>query len=144
MKCPECGSSNAQQLLVSFLCPNKTCINYDTRQAEAAWRKSIREQEKTRQEQSLMQMELAIAQVRNSNEQKMLQDQAQMELEKIRHMKTFQGRAPNPAFRLAALSKLAQELAENKPEEDPLDAAMKEYLQRKLQIGWIKDLSMDD
>ena len=32
MKCPECGSNNAQQLLVSFLCPNKKCKNYDVKQ----------------------------------------------------------------------------------------------------------------
>ena len=32
MKCPECGSDNAQQLFVSFLCPNRKCKNYDSRQ----------------------------------------------------------------------------------------------------------------
>jgi len=30
MKCPECGTDGAQQLLVSFLCPNKKCKNYDS------------------------------------------------------------------------------------------------------------------
>lgn len=29
MKCPKCGTDDAQQLLVSFLCLNKKCSNYD-------------------------------------------------------------------------------------------------------------------
>jgi len=150
MKCPECGSNNAQQLLVSYLCPNKTCINYDIRQTEAVWRESIREQEKKfrheqahkqmelaitqmqnskeQQAQSQMQMELAIAQMRNSNEQKMLQDQDYMQMEKIRHATQMQ------------MNKMKQELAK---QEDPFDSAIKEYLQRKLQIDMIKDINMD-
>ena len=132
MKCPECGTKNAQQLLVSFLCPSKTCINYDIRHAEEVWRNFMREQEKTRHEQSQMQMELAITHMQNSNEQKILQDQARMKLEKIRHAS------------LMHIKTVAKEALDKVEIEDPLDAALKEYLQRKLQIDGFKDLGPID
>jgi len=83
------------------------------------------------QRESQLQMEMAIAKMTSDSESKMLQTQAQMELEKIRHATAMQ------------MSKMKHELnsLENKKDEDPFDSAIKEYLQRKLQIDMVTDLN---
>jgi len=83
------------------------------------------------QRESQLQMEMAIAKMTSDSESKMLQTQAQMELEKIRHATTMQ------------MTKMKHELGnlENKKDEDPFDSAIKEYLQRKLQIDMVNDLN---
>ena len=129
MKCPECGTNNAQQLLVSYLCPNQKCKNYDSKQELKSFFIQL---SKKPNRNAHKQMELAIEQMRNSNEQEILQDRARMKREKIRHASLMQ------------MNKMKQELAELEKPEDPLDAALKEYLQRKLQIGMIKDLGATD
>jgi len=88
MKCPECGSNNAQQLLVSFLCPNKNCKNYDAKQDLKVYFKKLGEKP-----------------------------------EKIKSDAD------------SYLEMLQQILVLNRPkEEDSFDVALREYLQRKLQI----------
>jgi len=81
--------------------------------------------------ESQLQMEMAIAKMTSDSESKMLQTQAQMELEKIRHGTAMQ------------MSKMKHELSnlESKKGEDPFDSAIKEYLQRKLQIDMVNDLN---
>lgn len=83
--------------------------------------------------ESQLHMELAIAKLTSDNESKMLQANAQMELEKIRHATQMQ------------MSKMKNEMAtiEGKKEDDPFAASMNKYLQRKLQIDMIKELNME-
>lgn len=83
--------------------------------------------------ESQLRMELAIAKMTNDNEARMLQSNAEMQLEKIRHATQMQ------------MSKMKSDLTliENKKSEDPLDAAMQDYLKRKLQIDMIKELNME-
>jgi len=84
--------------------------------------------------ESQLHMELAIAKMSSDNEAKMFQQQAQMELEKMRHATQMQ------------ISKMKHDLEsiERKPEgEDPLDGALQNYLKKKLQIDMIKELNMD-
>jgi len=95
MKCPECGTENAQQLLVSFLCPNRKCKNYDSKQELKTFFKKL----------------------------------GQKKPEKIK------------AEADSHLEMLQQILVLNRPkEEDSFDVAIREYLQRKLQINMLKDL----
>jgi hypothetical protein len=83
--------------------------------------------------ESQLHMEMAIAKMTSENEAKMLQANAQMELEKIRHVTQMQ------------MSQMKGELslAEDKKKDDSFDDAIKEYLQRKLQIDMINDLNFD-
>lgn len=83
--------------------------------------------------ESQLQMELAIAKMTNDNESRMLQSNAEMQLEKIRHATQMQ------------MAKMKNDLTaiENKKSEDPLDSAMQDYLKRKLQIDMIKELNME-
>lgn len=84
--------------------------------------------------ESQLHMELAIAKMTSDNESKMFQQQAQMELEKMRHATQMQ----------MAKMKHDLEALERKPnEDDPLDSALQNYLKRKLQIDMIKELNMD-
>jgi hypothetical protein len=80
-----------------------------------------------------LQMDLAIAKLNSETEAKMLQAKAQMELEKLRHQTQMH------------MSKVKHDLDtfENRKDSDPLDAAMQDYLKRRLQIDMIKELNMD-
>jgi len=90
MKCPKCGNEDAQQLLVSFLCPNKKCKNYDVKQDIVATFKEL-------------------------------------------------GQKPNKIKSDAdSYLEILQQALNTPKEEDPFDAAIKEYLKRKLQIDPIR------
>ena len=80
-----------------------------------------------------LQMDLAVAKLNSETEAKMLQAKAQMELEKLRHQTQMH------------MSKVKHDLDsfENRKDSDPLDAAMQDYLKRRLQIDMIKELNMD-
>jgi len=83
--------------------------------------------------ESQLQMELAVAKMTSDNESRMLQANAEMQLEKIRHATQMQ------------MAKMKHDLniIENKKSEDPIDSTMQDYLRRKLQIDMIKELNMD-
>lgn len=143
MKCPECGNEDAQQLLVAILCSKIEETDAKVASLEEQMISKLKEMKeildkKQVKSDSQLQMELAITQMQKSNEQKMWQDRAYMEMEKIRYVSVMDTKT----FKITR--KLAEEALNKVKTEDPLDAAMKEYLQRKLQIGMIKDITMDD
>jgi len=146
MKCPECGNEDAQQLLVTILCSNTKCNNYNIEHEIEVLKAKIEENDekisslekemtsklkeikdildkKQKPSSSELQMELAIARIQDSNKEQNM-SRAQMELEKIRHVSVMDTKT----FKITR--KLAEESLNKVKTEDPLDAAMKEYLQR--------------
>jgi len=83
--------------------------------------------------ESQLQMEMAIARMTSDNEARMMQANAEMQLEKIRHATQMQ------------MTKMKTDLStlETKKDDDPIDTAMQDYLKRRLQMDMVKELNME-
>jgi hypothetical protein len=94
---------------------------------------------KPRPSESYLQMEMAIDAMRNSHEATHDTTHAEMQLEKIRHATQMQ----MENLKKCACDNTGPCKAHGKKETDPLDEAMKDYLNRRLQIDIIKELDYD-
>lgn len=120
------SKNRESEIMEKFRALENQKIDMQTKLLEQVYSSNINNRE------SQLQMDLAIAKLNSETEAKMLQAKAQMELEKLRHQTQMH------------MTKVKHDLdtVENKRNEDPVDAAMQDYLKRRLQIDMVNELNM--